>query len=159
MAPEPSSGADSIHDGPAPNAAEALRLALNVLDKKALLDVLHKIIENNPIVQRSLERSMLVPGKDVVRYHADTDSEDGENCENGKNGISGESEEESFDRSNEGQQTRKPIMIRDDEVTGRIAMCLNCDKRFNVTQNERGDCVWHDGIYFYLSYIFNAVLT
>lgn len=49
-----------------------LKLALTVLVNNALVDVLLKIIEDNPAVQQSIESSMLVSRKDVVKLHADT---------------------------------------------------------------------------------------
>ena len=134
MAPATLNGPDSALYGPAPNALQALKDALAVLDKNNLLDLLLKIVENNPIVQRELENKILVRGKDVVRYHVDTDSEDGESDE-------GES-----DNEDPGSEERRPIAIKDHEATGRIAICLNCENQFNVTENEKGDCLWHTGI-------------
>lgn len=35
------------------------------------------------------------------------------------------------------------ILVKDDKATGRVALCLNRDMGFDVTQ---GDCVWHAGV-------------
>jgi hypothetical protein len=145
MAPTLLNGTGLTQDGPAPNAAQALKDALAVLDKKALLEVLLKIVENNPIVEGALEKKMLVRGRDVVRYHVDTDSEDDESGERGSNGENTRSEE------------RRPIAIKDHEATGRTAMCLNCENRFDVTENVKGDCKWHEGSLTALSH-FHLVL-
>ena len=79
---------------------------------------------------------MLVRGKDVVRYHVDTESEDDESSES----------EESESQSDAGDGST--IAIGDDEYTSRMAICENCKQEFDVTLNDRGDCVWHPGIVF-----------
>jgi hypothetical protein len=104
--------------------------------------MLFRLIEKNRVIEQSLEMGILVPGKAVVRYHANTDSE---NDENFSSSESSDSFEESFDRSNKRQRKTKPIIIKDNEMTSRYSRCLKCKKRFDVTRNERGDCVWHDG--------------
>jgi hypothetical protein len=145
MAPAPLSGADLELEVPTPNATHALKDALAVLDKKSLLDLLLKIVEDNLIVQRTLENKILVRGKDVVRYHVDTDSEDRGSDEE-------ESDAEESDDERPKYKERQPIAIKDHEATGRIAICLNCNSQFNVTENEKGDCLWHTGILISLKY-------
>jgi hypothetical protein len=49
-ATRPPSGTISAWDGPAPNASQALKAALAVLDKETLLGVLQKIVGTNPVV-------------------------------------------------------------------------------------------------------------
>ena len=106
MAPALLTGDDSAQDGPAPNATQALKDALAVLDKRALLEVLLKIVENNPIVQHALEKKMLVRGRDVVRYHVDTDSEDNEISER-----ESDDEERESDNKDAKSLERRPIAI------------------------------------------------
>jgi hypothetical protein len=92
-----------------------------------------------------------VPGKEVVRYHADTDSEDDQDSEN-ESSEDEEDEEESADNSDseedrEPRKKLKPIEAADEEIVPRNAKCLNCGDDFDVSCNERGDCRWHPGTF------------
>jgi hypothetical protein len=58
-------------------------------------------------LRESLEKGLLVPGKDVLRYHAGSDSEDRE-----------EYEEES-EESEEGDTPIRPISLGDEDLTPR----------------------------------------
>ena len=93
---------------------------------------------------------MLVQGKDVVRYHVDTDSEDDANSEieSEESELESESESDTSDKSDSDRESkkRKPIAIGNEEYTARMTMCENCNEEFNVTLNDRGDCMWHPGI-------------
>lgn len=155
MAPAPLTETASL-DAPASDTTQALQAALSVLDKKTLLSVLLKIVDNNPIVQRTLEKRMLVRGTDVVRYHVDSESEDNEDEDEAEESNVEESDEEESgkevsdekvsDNKHKISHRQKPITIKDDEFTGRLAVCLNCEEQFNVTENEKGDCIWHPGV-------------
>lgn len=143
MTPAPLTEPIAAKDAPASNATQALKVALEVLDKKTLLDVLLDVVDNNPIVQRVLEKQMLVLGSEVVRYHIDSDSEDNKE----------ESEEETVQKEHKISREKRPIAIKDDEFTGRFAVCLNCERQFNVTKNFKGNCIWHPGVLSYLNYL------
>ena len=115
--------------------SHALKEAINSLSTELLRKELEFICDQFPIIIHTLEDRLLVQGKNVVRYHADTDSEDEAN-----------SEIESEEGDSESEK-RKPIAIGDEEYTARMAMCKNCKQEFHVTLNDRGDCVWHPGIF------------
>jgi hypothetical protein len=53
-----------------------------------------------------------------------------------------ESEE---DEDEEEASGLKPIAVRDEEKTAKFANCMNCEEEFDVTANDRGDCIWHSG--------------
>ncbi|KAI9769610.1 MAG: hypothetical protein M1839_003612 [Geoglossum umbratile] len=110
---------------PKPAAPDALKKAIMTLGTELLRKELEFLCQEFPAVIHTLEDRLLVQGKDVVRYHMDTDSEDNANSE--------ESESESSPAGGE-------------EYTARMATCENCDQEFDVTLNERGDCLWHPGI-------------
>jgi hypothetical protein len=86
-------------------------------------------------LRTDLEKSLLVKGREVVRYHADSDSEDADE------------EEEYYDDDSEDGFIKdvKPIAIAEDEFTPKFAKCDNCKEEFDVTMNEKGDCRWHTG--------------
>jgi hypothetical protein len=92
-------------------------------------------------LRTDLEKNLLVRGREVVRYHADSDSEDAEEEDE-------EEEDGSEDRNEGGNGTvkeLKPILIEDDEFTSRFAKCDHCEEEFDLTINEKGDCTWHSG--------------
>jgi len=89
---------------------------------------------------------MLVQGKDVVRYHADTDSEDDTDSEVESEESQSESDASDTSNSDRDCKKRKSIAIGDEEYTSRMASCENCKEEFNITLNHRGDCMWHPGI-------------
>jgi hypothetical protein len=127
---------------PAPVISLSLRKALTVLDKRSLLAELLMLIQNDSAAQRTLEQRLLVRGRDVVRYHVDSDSEDNANSE-----IDNEDVKESeSDNERARDSKRRPIGTGDDDVTGRFAVCLHCNTQFDVTMNNRGDCRWHSGL-------------
>ena len=71
----------------------------------------------------------------------DTDSKDNESEEGGSDIVKLRSKE------------RRPIAIKDHEVTGRVAICLNWEEQFNVTENWKGYCLWHIGKFINLNCI------
>lgn len=89
----------------------------------------------------NLRIKILAQGKDVVQYLVDTDSEGNENEEGGSYIVKLRSKE------------RRPIEIKDYEITGRVVICLNCEEHFNVTDNWKGDCLWHIGMFTNLNCI------
>lgn len=129
--------------------SSALAQAINTMDAWMLKAYVKHYCETNKILRCDLEQLCLVPGKEVVRYHADTDSEDDQDSEN-EGSEDEEDEEESTSNSDseedrEARKKLKPIEAADDEMVPRNAKCLNCGENFDVTCNERGDCRWHTG--------------
>jgi hypothetical protein len=117
---------------------QALLDAFRELDESDLRLELKNICEVYPEVNTFLQGRLLVQGKDVVRYHANSESED--------EGFPSESESE----TSEGPEeiiAKGGVVISDDDFTARTAKCENCNERFDVTENERGDCLWHSGIH------------
>jgi hypothetical protein len=82
--------------------------------------------ETMQLLREDLEKSLLVPGREVIRYHADSESED-------------EEKDEAEDKN------ERPIVVDNEEMTPRYMTCDHCGEEFDVTKNERGDCLWHPG--------------
>jgi hypothetical protein len=83
-------------------------------------------------LRRDLEKYLLVQGKDVVRYHADSDSEDADE-------ESEEDEEDSDSEDESDKETNKQsISVPDEGLIPRFAKFGHCDEEFDVTSNERG---------------------
>jgi hypothetical protein len=115
---------------------QALLDAFHELDESDLRLELKNICEEYPEVNTFLQGRLLVRGKDVVRYHANVESED--------EGFPSESENETSEGSEE-IIDKGGVVISDEDFTARTVKCENCNERFDVTENERGDCLWHSG--------------
>jgi hypothetical protein len=143
--------------------SDALELAIDTMDASELRMWVKFYCRSIEIMRTGLENHFLVPGKEVVRYHADTDSEDDQNSENESSEEEEEEEEEEDNDSNseedrEPRKKLKPIAAADDEMVPRNAKCINCNEDFDVTCNDRGDCRWHTGMYLNLG-IMERMLT
>jgi hypothetical protein len=109
---------------------ELLQSTLKSLSPAQLLLELQTICANHPEAKKAIQDKLFVKGKDIVRYHADAESED---------------ESDNSDAEDEGPKAKQTIPIADEELTSRHAKCLNCDEEFDVTNNQRGACFWHTG--------------
>jgi hypothetical protein len=85
-------------------------------------------------LREDLENSLLVTGKEITRYHADSESEDEE-----------PNEDWQYEKYDFGEKAKLPIAVHDEELTPRDVMCENCKEVFDVTDNETRDCRWHPG--------------
>ena len=113
-----------------------LTVALRTLSQEKLVSQILSICEKIPEAKTFLADQLLVKGKSVHRYHADTDSEDG------GDGIDGPE----YEREVEVGTTRNTaIAIADDELTARFVKCDNCKMEFDVTNNKSRTCTWHTG--------------
>jgi Ran GTPase-activating protein (RanGAP) involved in mRNA processing and transport len=136
---------------PKPVPSSALEKAIDTVDASSLRHTIKSICKRNPALLKDLEDQWLVRGKDIIRYHENTDSEEDSDSDN----VSSEDEDD-FDSENEDEleyereerrRVKKLIEVGDDEAVGRHAKCENCGEEFDVTSNDRGDCVWHSGMY------------
>jgi hypothetical protein len=119
---------------PEPVVSDALKRAIDTMDDVRLRSWLKDWCKSVEPLRKDLEMSFLVRGEQVVRYHCDSESEDKEDE------IDEEEEEE--------EKNKRPIVIEDEEMTPRYAKCDHCDEEFDVTENEKGDCIWHPGLCF-----------
>ena len=85
-------------------------------------------------LREDLEKSLLVTGKEIIRYHADSDSED-EGVD--EYGFHGEDDSDA--------KLHLPIKVADEELTSREVVCENCKQVFDVTDNGKRVCLWHPG--------------
>jgi hypothetical protein len=123
-----------------------LKKTIGSLSAELLRTELEFLCREYPAVVPALESRLLVSRKEVVRYHADTESEDDANSENESETSASESGSgDNSDSDADGDTKRKPMAKRKEDLTSRIAVCENCKQEFDVTSNERGDCVWHPG--------------
>jgi len=128
------SGVRKADSPPKPVVSAALRTAIDTMDHMRLRLWVKHYCETMQPLREDLEKGLLVPGKDVIRYHADSDSEDRE-----------EDEEESEESEMEESPIR-PISLGDENLTPRYVKCVHCNGEFDVTKNDKGDCVWHPGL-------------
>ncbi len=59
-----------------PAFSAALKKAIDTMDHMRLRSLFKNYWETMDLLREDLEKSLLVPGGDVVRYHVDTESED-----------------------------------------------------------------------------------
>ena len=133
---------------PKPVISAALEKAIDTLDAAELRGWVKYYCKTVEPMRSTLEEKYLVLGKDVVRYHADTDSEDDKESENESSEEEEDDEEDdtNAESENEPRKKLKPIAAADDEMVPRYAECLNCKERFDVSDNKRGYCRWHTGM-------------
>ncbi|TVY90598.1 hypothetical protein LAWI1_G003830 [Lachnellula willkommii] len=136
---------------PASQLSAPLIEALNKASAKRVLGLLMMVCRNNSAAKALVEREFLVPKREVVAYHANTDSEDGDEESEEESESESGSENESVEANAQHQVPaatslkRRAEAIVDNELFSRFAQCENCYEEFDVTSNERGDCVWHEG--------------
>lgn len=128
-----------------PFLSDALKDAIKTLSAELLRRELDILCHEFPAAICTLENRLLVQGKDVVRYHVDTDSEDNTNSEIESEESDSDSNANDKSESTQESKKRKLITVGDKEYTPRMATCENCKQEFDVTLNSRGDCVWHRG--------------
>jgi hypothetical protein len=122
----------------------ALNQAIDTLDHKQLRTWVKHYCKSIEPLGTKLENHLLILGKDVVRYHIDTDSEDDQGSVN--ESSEGDEDGENSDSGSAPGKKLEPIAATDDEMVPRYATCLNCGAQFDVSSNDRGDCRWHPGI-------------
>ncbi|KAH7305070.1 hypothetical protein BKA65DRAFT_203576 [Rhexocercosporidium sp. MPI-PUGE-AT-0058] len=122
----------------APIRSAALKQAINNMDATRLRLYLHHYCGINPEMRQDLERDLLVKGKDVDRYHRDTDSENDAESEI-------ESSEEEDDEDTTDKEREKPIPLGDEEFAPKYAECENCNEQFDISSNDTRECHWHSG--------------
>ena len=131
-AQDPQHGSQST---PEPLVSNVLKRAIDKLDVETLRTWVKHYAEANQGFTNYLESGLLVRGKDVMRYHVNSASEDDELSE-----LESEGDEDEEEASG-----LKPIAVEDEEKTAKFARCMNCKEEFDVTANNRGDCIWHSG--------------
>jgi hypothetical protein len=134
----------------------ALKRAIESMSHDRLKTLVKHYCKSIEPLRNKLEENLLVAGREVVRYHIDSDSENDQNSENESSEEEEEQEEEEEDGSHndsddldedkEPRKKLKPIAAADGEMVPKYATCLNCKAEFDVTFNNRGDCRWHSGI-------------
>jgi hypothetical protein len=130
---------------PKPIVSDALKKAIDTMDESRLRTWVKHYCESIEPLRTDLEKSLLVRGSEVVRYHADSDSEDAEEEDEEEEDSEDESEDGNENGNGNGKDVKPPIAIADDEFTPKFAKCDNCKEEFDVTINEKGDCRWHTG--------------
>jgi hypothetical protein len=110
--------------------SRSLRAAILNADAERMRTALLDLCAKYEAVRGELEGRWLVKGRDVIRYHEDTESE----CRE---------EEESNEQIEEREV--KPIKVADKDLTSRYVKCINCNSEFDVTTNNRRECQWHLG--------------
>ncbi|KAF8847921.1 hypothetical protein BDZ45DRAFT_698792 [Acephala macrosclerotiorum] len=121
-----------------PKVSRVLADAIHTMDEELLRRTVLEYCESLPALREGFETKFLVKAKDVIRYHADSDSEDD------KESLMG-SDNENADYDSQREKKPKPIALMDDELTPRYTTCENCAQKFDVTKNDKRLCYWHTG--------------
>ncbi|TVY75876.1 hypothetical protein LSUE1_G005616 [Lachnellula suecica] len=166
-----------------PTLGPALTNTLSKASAERLRELLLKVCRAHLDAKALVEREFLVPRREVIPYHADTESEDAEESNDGsddENASDSESLQEEAQELKYKENTENLLRLRGDRIYrtdemwvsiakqkraaqpmpkskrkadesvdaqsfARYAKCENCKEEFDVTQNMRGDCVWHEG--------------
>ncbi|PMD27004.1 hypothetical protein NA56DRAFT_697154 [Hyaloscypha hepaticicola] len=130
-----------------PAVSAALKKAIDTMDHMRLRLLVKNYCETMEPLREDLEKSLLVPGGDVVRYHADTESEDDKNDDKESSSEDEIKDEDASDieEAPKERKEKKPIAAADDEMVPRYTICLRCKAEFDVTANDKRDCTWHSG--------------
>jgi hypothetical protein len=124
-----------------------LKAAIYSVESTRLRKLITSFCESNAQLREQFEGEFLVRGREVVRYHPDTESEDA--------GLDSEEDGDEYDDREKVKKElnqKRSLALGDEEMTPRFVKCKNCDEEFDVTVNERGNCVWHEGMVPSLSY-------
>jgi len=120
--------------------------ALHKASAKRVRGLLMKVCREHPDAKALVQRKFLVPKREVVPYHADSESENAEESPSEVEESDSESEAPTgYVASAAPSLKRKAEAVEDRELFPRFARCENCKEEFDVTENERGDCIWHPG--------------
>ncbi|TVY75874.1 hypothetical protein LSUE1_G005615 [Lachnellula suecica] len=133
---------------------QAIRAALRAVIRPTDPDYpkLKTEIDSDEMLTRYLADKWLVKGKDVIRYHADSDSEDAASVGDSCDEFETMEEYEEMHKWREAMKNRRPITLGDEEYTARWVECQNCGVEFDVSCNEHEKdynyewpCSWHPG--------------
>lgn len=132
--------------GPSYNVPIAVEQVVQTLSETKLRFLIQSQLCDNPNFVKTIENFFLVKGKDIIRYHEDTESEDcGESEESELEEFPSDVESENSNDKRERKRREKVILAEDEEVIPKNAICENCKEEFELDRNERGCCVWHLG--------------
>lgn len=131
----------SVNKQAATPPSKELFKAIDTVEAARLRTIIKDLCATNNALKQSLETQFLILGKDISRYHADTDSEDAGYSDVDKN----ETQEQYDDRHQllEAERKKKPIKLDDAQLHPRFVQCENCEEEFDLGDNLRGWCVWH----------------
>jgi hypothetical protein len=132
----------------AKSLSPALKAAIATLSEGRIRKELEFLLSQHDAARCDLEKKLLVKGREVSPYHADSESENEKEVEEAEEEV----EEEEGDHSDSNIRRRiqhpkstLPIAIADEEWTPRFAKCDNCKEEFDVTANDERNCCWHTG--------------
>jgi hypothetical protein len=123
--------------------SEELLKAIDTVDAARLRTIIKDLYTTNSALKQSLESQWLILGKEVVQYHADTDSEDAGYSDEGENETN--EQYEARRQLQEAERSKRPIKLDAQDFTSRFVECENCEEEFDLGDNLRGWCVWHPG--------------
>ena len=131
---------------PAQDVPPALIKAINTMDAARLRMYVREFCRDIPEVRNRLVAQTLVRGRDVARYHRDSDSEDDmdSEIESSEEGLEDQNGNEDAGGS-ERVKPLRPIAVGDNELVPLYAKCMNCKQEFDVSANNTRECRWHTG--------------
>lgn len=141
-----------------PSAKAVLQSAIDSAQPTRLRATLQALCNSSADVASLVSSLLLVPENEVKKSRhrkassedsdEDEDEEDSDKSSNG----SEEEEEENGDNLEDTEATSNTLK----RLRPRYAMCENCSEEFDVTDNVKGACVYHDGKLIYISTVFLA---
>ena len=131
-----------------PSAKAVLQSAIDTAQPARLRGTLLALCNASAEAASLVSKLLLIPESEVKRSNhrklSDQDSDDDDEEEDGNDESSNDSEEED-ENDAEGAEATATSLKR---LRSRFAMCENCSEEFDVADNEKGACAYHDGRLF-----------
>ena len=129
-----------------PSVQALLQSAIDSAQPARLRETLQVLCNSSADIARIASSLLLVPEKDIKReIRRETSSEADDSEEEDGDGDSDDSEDEDESEND----TEEIASISNDlkRLRPRFAMCENCSEEFDVTDNQKKACVYHDGMH------------
>lgn len=153
-----------LTEASSPAPAEPAIVPVEVLLKQAIVtaqpsrlrSTLLAVCDNAPEAARIAGSLLLVPEEKVRYLSAEESSEEEEEDEEEDEDVSGRSDRSDERSPHDEMDKRRKKATGSDHAMGlatndlkrmrsRYAMCENCAEEFDVADNVKGSCYWHDG--------------
>ncbi|KAL8883586.1 MAG: hypothetical protein Q9192_007091, partial [Flavoplaca navasiana] len=128
---------------PSEDNSSTLQFAIDGAQPDRLRDTLRRLCNNSKDIARAAEAILLVPlDRSKARKTPTAGVEDGDADKNDDDSDEPESDQSPKDQLAAAEAKRKAVH-KLKRQRPRYAMCKNCNEEFNITQNDRGGCVYH----------------
>ena len=138
----------AVEQARTPSAKAVLQSAIDAAQPARLRATLIALCNSSADAANLVSKFLLIPEHEVKRPKrrrpSSEDSDDSDDKEDGSDESSNDSEEEDENSTEDAEATATSL----ERLRPRYAMCENCSEEFDVMDNEKGACSYHDGRLF-----------